>query len=269
MKVNELITRADTIDHLLSRAEAAAGMCDTIGDHPLVYRHFKTGLAYETLLAKVVNRDESGKPLGRTTVRSGGANESQPAILEALGIEFPVFCIMTPPTSIGGYHGDPHIFIPPAGSKVVWSSKIVDLGGQEIVGDNGEKVHLGKTQLSPTSASYTHNEMLKDLKHWVSTYKQGWPSQPTNHELIFDCETYYLLNLEVFLKKFAGKKNKEMISNDRLWAKINQELFQVKFKNYASVAWYLRNTVPSFLEWFKKTFPNAEAVVGKPPTTAK
>ena len=69
--------------------------------------------------------------------------------------------------------GTPFIFIPKGKYKLLWSPNVSDLG-----------VELGK--LEQTTESFDDFDLTQ--------YKTTWPNQPIG-EVIFDCETYYLLDL--------------------------------------------------------------------------
>jgi hypothetical protein len=247
MRINEVVTRAETIAELRIRTEQVAALCDTMSDIPLLFREFSTYIKYETLIARVDNFTADGGR-ARKYVKRGSSGIAQESILDLLGIENPVFVTMSPPVSIYGFHGDSHIFIPTPGSHVVWSPEIADLGGQQL--RNG--VSLGHKDLGGGMIRNTPGVMEKNMMRWASTYKTGYPDNFTTHELIFDCKYYYLVNIKSLLSKFAGKENQSMISISKI-----DPLFSMKFKNYGALAWYLRNTVPKYLDWFQQEYPRA------------
>lgn len=256
MRIQELVTRADTIDHLVARAAKVASFIEPIADHPLLFREFRTGINYETLIAKVENVNAEG-PRSSKWVKKG-SNNRQAEILDALGLENPVFCKMGIASSTRGFHGDVHIFVPPPGAKAVWSPVVKDLGGNDIVGPDKDKFGSIKDLKNPnTSISGGHERQVgADFAH---TYKQGWPTQFTDHEIIFDCPFYYLLNIESFIKKFIGVKNRNIMPDRApMFKNLDAELFNAKFKTYGDVAWYLTNTVPSYLKWYKEKYPMAK-----------
>ena len=146
---------------------------------------------------------------------------------------------------------------PPAGAQAYWSPEIQDLGGQRLKGGAA----LGHTDLGGGRSQTSIGVMEPEAEKWASSYVKGWPTQFTDHELIFDCDFYYLLNLKSFISKFVGVKNRDIIQTVKgqsLFTKIDQDLFNAKFKNYGSIAWYLRNTVPSYLDWYQQKYPHAK-----------
>jgi hypothetical protein len=243
MKINEIteaVHRAQTTEHLINRINVAAKLCDTMGDYSLLFRDFQTNDPSYTVLAKVTNTIKGG-------VKSGQTGYAQTEILDHLGIEYPVFTKMIKPTSNRGPFGASNIFLPPAGAKSFWSPKIKDIGSQQVAEDRED----------------WGGERAKQL---ASTYKPGLPSGYTDHEIIFDCDQYYLINIQAFLKDFAGQANKEFIEKNKYTnvpLKIDPAIFDTHISNYTQLAWYLRNTAIDFLndyeakkaEWQKK-YPN-------------
>jgi hypothetical protein len=94
----------------------------------------------------------------------------------------------------------------------------------------------------------------EQVSQLAATYKQGLPTKYTDHEIIFDCDQYYLINIQAFLKQFAGRANREFLeysrySNVRL--KIDPAVFDTRISNYSELAWYLRNTAIDFLKEYE------------------
>jgi len=260
--LNELVTRADETDHLIKRAETAAGLCDKMGDAPLLFREFRTGLREETVLAKVTNTGE------RTIsqVKGGGKDinkivSAQDLILQHFEFSNPVFCRMKRPTDTWGFHGDPHILIPPSNFNVIWSPRVEDLGGQTVIDDEGEIKILGMKDLGRGLSQNLGNVMGKEVDKWIPTYQTTLPKSHTNNEIILDCDYYYLLNVELLLKKFAGKKMKELLVVDQNWRQrslqIDPSVWEEKLKTYKDVAWYLRNPFVSFVKWYQEKVEKA------------
>ena len=245
--VTELVSRADKLDHFKNRIAVAAKLCEKLGDQPLVYRAFSHNNAM-TLLAKIDNSD-----IKNPQARKGGVGaKNQMAILQQLEIQYPVFCRMTPPSSTRGFHGLESIFIPIGDVTPYWSPRIRDLGGIDYVRDSGE-YHQSHVPV-PGMPGVTRGNPgeLDQTERWVKTYQHAWPNATTDHELIFDCASYYLLDMEVFFTKFAGKELKGMIDTKSRssWKPINPEAFN-KLKTYSNVAWYLNNTAMSYLNWWE------------------
>jgi hypothetical protein len=239
--LSELVTRAETTDHLIKRLNYAADLCDSMGDVPLLVRDFKTGLRKETVLAKVINKTDKEGARSPKYVKGGVGREGQTAILEKLGIENPVFTKMDLPDSTFGFHGDPHIFIAPPGSNVYWSPKIEDLGGQRLT---GEKKELGKT--------IRVGWMAKEADKWAATYQNEMPTEFTRNEVIWDCEYYYLLNIQEFLHRFSGKANKMSLTAGSVGSKkIDPSVWAERVRSYTDVANFLRKNGVSYVQWYK------------------
>ena len=227
MKINEIteaIERANNTAHLKNRIKLAARLCDSMGDYPLLFRDFQTKTPGFIVLGKITNTITGG-------VKSGIAGYAQTEIMDHLGVEDPVFTKMTKPNSTQGPFGDSHIFIPPPGSKSFWSPKIKDIGSQTVAEDREDWSGARAKQLA-------------------STYKAGLPTNYTDHEIIFDCNMYYLVNVQAFLKNFAGEANKEFIEKSRysnVRMKIDPAIFDAHITNYSQLSWYLKNTAIDFL----------------------
>ena len=239
--LSELVTRAETTDHLINRLNHAADLCDQMGDVPLLVRDFRTGLGKETVLAKVINRTDKEGARHPKYVKGGVGKDGQTAILEKLGIENPVFTKMDLPDSTFAFHGDPHIFIPPPGSSVYWSPKIEDLGGQRLA---GEKRELGKTTVV--------GWMAKEADKWAATYQNEMPQKFTKNEIIWDCDYYYLLNIQSFLHRFSGKANKMSLTSGSVGSKkIDPSVWAERVRSYSDVATFLRKHGVSYVRWYQ------------------
>lgn len=256
MRIQELVTRADTIDHLVARAAKVASFIESIASHPLLFREFRTGINYETLIAKVENDTPEG-PRSPKYVKKG-SNGKQAAVLEALNIQNPVFCKMGVSGSTYGFHGDLHIFVPPPGARIVWSPVVVDLGGNDIDGPDKGNYGSIRDPINPNTSTSGGPERQIGAE-FASTYKEGWPNGFTKNELICDCPHYYLVNVKSFISKFIGVKNRNIMPDRApMFKNLDAELFNAKFKTYGDVAWYLTNTVPSYLKWYKEKYPMAK-----------
>jgi hypothetical protein len=212
-----------------------------MADYPLLFRDFHTATPGFTVLAKITNSHRG------TEIKAGQAGRAQAEILEQLGVEHPVFTKMSRPNSSRGPFGDSHIFLPPKGSASYWSPKIVDIGSQQVAED-------------------AEDWSGKRAQEIAKTYHKGLPPDYTDHEIIFDCPQYYLINVQAFLKDFAGKVNKEFIEKSKysnVPLTIDTAVFDVHLNNYSQLAWYLRNTAIDFLNdyeakiaEFKKKYPD-------------
>ena len=234
----EAVSRADDIDHLRKRVHAVVQLLKPIGDHPLVYREFKHNIGAETAVLKVSNDRKEFK------ARSG-SNPKQSALLQALGITNPVFCTMQTPGATQGFFGGANIFVPGADYGIVWSPVVKDLGGNDVVGSDSDRYgHRdlgGGVSQGPTPDRQVGAE-------FANTYRSGWPPGYTDNELIFDCGSYYLLNIKDFLRRFAGRQNRDIVNHR---TRINQEVFNAKFSTYGDIVWYLSNTLPKYLDWYE------------------
>jgi hypothetical protein len=239
----EELVRANDLEHLRNRAKLIVRLIEPIAEHPLVYREFSHNIGAETALLKVNNTDRA-----EFKARSG-SNSKQPEVLRALGITNPVFCTMQTPYTTDGFFGGANIFVPGADYRVVWSPVVKDLGGNDIVGPNADQ--YGHEDLGGGVSRLGSDRLVG--AEFANTYRSGWPTDRTSNELIFDCKTYYLLNIKDFLRRFAGKQNRDIVyRRDR----INQEVFNAKFSTYGDIAWYLSNTLPGYLDWYEANVLN-------------
>ena len=247
--LNDAVSRANDIEHLRNRVKLVVRLLEPIAKHPLVYREFRHTIGAETALLKVSNTDR------KEFVARDGSNSKQAQVLQALGIKNPVFCTMRTPYTTQGFFGGANIFVPCADHRVVWSPVVKDLGGNDIVGPNADQYgHQdlgGGVSRGPSAERQVGPEFAK-------TYKEGWPPGHTDNELIFDCSSYYLLNIKDFLRRFAGNKNRDIVDPR---ARIKKEVFNAKFSTYGDIVWYLSNTLPSYLDWYEAN------VINKSPAT--
>ena len=240
--VVEAVSRADDIDHLRKRVKQVVQLLEPIADHPLVYREFRHNIGAETAVLKVSNTDR------REFSARSGSNPKQPALLQALAIENPVFCTMNTPGATEGFFGGANIFVPGANYRVVWSPVVKDLGGNDVVGPDADR--YGHQDLG-NGVSQGPSPDRQVGAEFADTYKSGWPPEYTSNELIFDCKSYYLLNIKDFLRRFAGRQNRDIINPRARYADINQEVFNAKFSTYGDIVWYLSNTLPKYLDWYE------------------
>lgn len=252
--LSELVTRAETTDHLIKRLNYAADLCEEMGDVPLLVREFKTGLRSETVLAKVINRTDKEGDRSPKYVKGGVGREGQVAILEKLGIRNPVFTKMDLPNETFAFHGDPHIFIPPPGSQAYWSPNVVDLGGQRVIRkDSGVEDDEGRT----ADGGIIVGHMAKNADKWASTYRNEMPTEYMRNEIIWDCEFYYLLNIESFLNRFSGKKNKMSLTTGFIGKKkIDPSVWAERVRTYTDIANFLRKEGISYVKWYQDNVEN-------------
>ena len=252
--LSEAVSRADELGHFRNRIALAARLCTALGDRPLIFRamtHKLTNTKGGTLLAKVDHSD-----IKDTQNRKGGMNyEAQYLILQKLGIQHPTFTTLQPPYDAREFHGKAHIFIPLNDNPPWWSPRVKDLGGADIIDDNGQP-YDGK---QPNGSTLTH-WMVPYVDKYAATYKHEWPSEFTKHEIIFDADTYYLLEMESFLTKFAGKefKSKIDVKSHRIFKRIDASVWD-HVKTYTDVANFLTTTAPSYLDWWEFELPKIKA----------
>lgn len=263
MKILELVTRAETTDELIRTLNLAADLCDQMGDNPLLFREFVTGIRKETVLATVQNKTDL-EDFGPRSVKGGIGKQGQIAILEKLRIRYPVFTKMTPPGSTFGFHGDPHIFIPPPESRSVWSPEIEDLGGQRLA--RGQTIGLS-TDPKTGVRTHTVGAMAELADKFAETYLEGLPDQEhRTHEVIFDCEKYYLLNIQLLLSKFAGYKNRlKLIAGPiKNQPNIDPRTWTETFKTYKDVAETLKTQGIGYVKWYQSKIENNPQAYTKP-----
>ena len=261
MKVNEItekVTFINDTDHAIERVKVAAEMCNKLGNTPILYRMFEGGESRSrgatNLMIKVNN--EGGERKGV----KGNHSFFQQKIFDGLGVQHPTQALVTTPDNISGFHGTNFIMIPGGKFKAYWNPEILDLGSFEGYNDKYKPKDLGGGARTTLSRP-TDYDASEEVNRALAGYKQGIPSQSEwDGEVIVDTPFYYMLNLQEFLSKYAGKKSKELINlpsdrramRDPEYGKIKQELLQARFKTYKDVAWYLSNPTMNFLNWWKE-----------------
>jgi len=245
LQLTETISVANQIDHFKNRIKLAARLCDKVGNHPLIFRAFKHNKK-DALLVKVDNSDTMF-----AGIKGGIGKRGQDAILTHLNIKKPTFTTMTPPDNVYSFFGRSFIFIPVGDVIPHWSPKVEDLGGQKIIGSDEERHIMNNNS----------GAMLDAAEKWAETYKHTWPNQYMKNELIFDCEVYYLLELEQFFSKFAGREHKTSLAPKAkfdTFRKIQDDAFK-KIKTYSDLSWFLKNTALEYIDWFENVLPKKKA----------
>ena len=257
----ELTSRANDFEHFKNRIKLAARLCQSMGKHPLIYRAFRPADNRETLLLKVQNQEGEKN---RFLTKTGVGRRGQDAILSALGIKNPTFTTMAPPYSPLEFHGYSHIFIPIGDHTPWWSWTVKDLGGQDVVDNDGNDLKIDRGE----GNTITTGVMLDDAEKWASTYQHAWPAEFTRNELIFDCEAYYLLNIESLFNRFAGKEYKEYIKGYHPRdSKVNTPFVKfdpiafTKLTSYPQIADFLLKTLEpgGYLYWWEHELPKKKA----------
>jgi hypothetical protein len=169
---------------------------------------------------------------------------------------------MNTPGATEGFFGGANIFVPGADYRVVWSPVVKDLGGNDVVGPDADR--YGHTDLGNGVSRGPSPDRLVGAE-FADTYRSGWPPGYTSNELIFDCKSYYLLNIKDFLRRFAGRQNRDIINPRARYADINQEVFNAKFSTYGDIVWYLSNTLPKYLDWYEANVVQENFADGKKP----
>jgi hypothetical protein len=262
MKIQELLveltSRANDFEHFKNRVKVAAKLCQGMGNHPLIFRAFFPEDGRETLLLKVQNQEGEKN---RFLTKSGRGQMAQDDILSALNLKNPTFTTMIPPTGPREFHGYAHIFIPIGDHTPWWSPSVRDLGGRDAIDQDGT---ASKMQLKITGPVLNRSIEPGETDKWINTYQHAWPTERTNHELIFDCEEYYLLNLESLFNKFAGKEYKEYVTGySHKSKKVNSILTKfdplafTKLTSYPQIADFLLKTLEpgGYLYWWENVMP--------------
>jgi len=261
MKIQELLveltSRANDFEHFKNRVMLAAKLCQGMGNRPLIYRAFFPQDARETLLLKVQNQEGEKN---RFLTKTGMGRAGQDAILHILGIKNPTFTTMKSPTGPREFHGYAHIFIPIGDHTPWWSWSVRDLGGQHAFDRDGNDLYVGSVGDGATITG----AMADEAEKWASTYQHAWPTESTKHELIFDCEEYYLLNIESLFNRFAGKEYKDYVKGySHRDNKVNSILTKfdpiafTKLTSYPQIADFLLKTLEpgGYLYWWEHELP--------------
>lgn len=229
--VKEQISLTKDTDHLINRIKLAAKLCDKLGDKPLLFRQFRHKEIGQKLIVKVINHGEKNK------IKGGINKDEQIKLFDALGVQKPIFCTLDAPGGLEGMHGMSNIVVPPDDFKLYYSDVVVDFGANIVKNEN-----------------YDQAERITADK-FVHTYKTGWPEKSSlekNHEIILDCDFYYLLDIKSFLVGYFGIGARDMIIKrhaDRpelpvsTFANLNRLLFSEKIKTYRDVSVYLTQIV--------------------------
>lgn len=260
MKINDITEKVAFVndtDHAIERVKVAAKMCNDLGNTPILYRMFSGGESRSrgaaNLMIKVNN--DSGERKGV----KGNHQYFQQKIFDSLGVQHPTQALVTTPDNISGFHGTNFIMIPGGNFKAYWNPEIPDLGSFDGYNEKYKPKDDGaggrKTLMRPDDYDPT-----EEVNRAVKGYRKGIPSQREwDGEVIVDTPFYYMLNLQEFLQKYAGKKNKELVNAPRSarqkgpdYGKIKKELLQTKLKTYRDVGWYLSNPTMNFLKWWKE-----------------
>jgi hypothetical protein len=256
-EITEKVAFVNDTNHAIERVKVAAKMCNDLGDTPILYRMFRGGESRGrgaiNLMIKINN--DSGERKGV----KGNHSYFQQKIFDGLGVQHPTQALVTTPGNISGFHGTNFIMIPSSNFKAYWNPEIPDLGSFEGYNDKYKPKDDGfggrTTLMRPDDYDST-----EEVKRAIDGYKQGIPSQNEwNGEVIVDTPFYYMLNLQEFLQKYAGKKNQELVNAPRFarqkgpeYGEIKKELLQTKLKTYRDVGWYLSNPTMNFLKWWKE-----------------
>lgn len=261
MKIFEITEKVEFVndtDHAIERVKVAAKMCNELGNTPILYRMFtggKAGYARGAVNLMIKVNNESGE---RKSVK-GDIQFFQKKIFNGLGLQHPTQALTDTPSNITGFHGTNFIMIPGGDFKAYWNPEIPDLGSFEGYNEKYKPKDLGKGSRH-TLVRPDDYDASEEVQRAVDGYKQGIPSQSEwNGEVIVDTPFYYMLNLQEFLQKYAGKKNKELVNAPQFtrrkgpdYGEIKKELLQAKFKTYSDLGWYLSNPTMNFLNWWKE-----------------
>lgn len=252
--LTEDIVKLNNLEHLKNRLGKVIALCERMGNYPLIYRAFNA--RQKDVILKVTSDKFSGSAVG--------LNEpTKQSLLKALHISNPIFCTMKPPKYVREFHGKSRFFIPPENYKVYWSPNIIDLGGNDVSEEYKDRYGMKITQFASGASMGILEPSRRVGEEMAHTYINSLPTKVVPNELIFDCDDYYLVDIEQFLQKFAGKKNRDIISfpekerngikYQSLFAEIDKILFAAKFKTYKDLTWYLKNPMLNYIVWLLKT----------------
>lgn len=216
----------------------AIKLCVSMGNLPLVYRRFSTPVNSNSLLIKV---DAEQRPSMSTQTMA----RIQSAVFQNLGITNPTFTTLRTPQKVVTGPNLAYIFIPVGDITPYYSSVVKDLGSARV------KLSGMQDYSKLGAVSEPVKRFLINAAQVASTYVHAWPKTMTDHELIFDCATYYLLNLEAFFNQVAGNEFKGAINQNPhplkgMFSKgasvpmFNPAVFN-QLKTYNDVAKYLNN----------------------------
>lgn len=178
-------------------------------------------------------------------------------LMQRLGIRHPTFCTLTPPQFSQEFHGRAHVFIPLDLSPPWYSPRVVDLGSGRIINDQGQQVDGGATGRGSNWSSHRVGWMNDRVQEFADTYVHAWPAGYTHHELIFDSDTYYLLNMEDFFTRFAGAELRSVLppSHPRQPPPLHNPIDPsawLRVKTYQQVADFLMTTAPEYLDRYER-----------------
>jgi hypothetical protein len=257
VEITEKIGFVNDTDHAIERVKVAAKMCNELGNTPILYRMLEggesRGRGASNLMIKIDN--QSGERKGV----KGDSHFFQKKIFAGLGVQHPTQALVKTPNNIKGFHGTNFIMIPGGKFKAYWNPEIPDLGSFEGYDEKYKTVDDGKGG-SRSIMRPTDMDASEEVARAVKGYKQGIPNQSKwDGEVIVDTPFYYMLNLQEFLQKYAGKKSKELVNAPQFvrlkgpdYGEIKKDLLQAKFKTYSDLGWYLSNPTMNFLNWWKE-----------------
>ena len=94
--------------------------------------------------------------------------------------------------------------------------------------------------------------MAKEADKWAATYQNEMPTEFIRNEVIWDCEYYYLLNIQEFLHRFSGKANKMSLTAGSVGSKkIDPSVWAERVRSYSDVANFLRKYGVSYVQWYQ------------------
>jgi hypothetical protein len=212
----------------------AVQLCTTMKNLPLFYRRFNTQLKSNDLLIKVTAEQQPA--MATATMATIQAN-----VLKQLNISHATFTTMNNPVKVTTGSNSAYIFIPGSATVPFWSPVIKDIGSARV------KLPGMSEYSDPRNVPSNVVNFLKNTELAASTYKHSWPPK-TGHEIIFDCDFYYLLNLQAFFNslgnEFKGAVNqnphpiKGLFKTGASVPEYNQDIFS-KLRTYNDVAKYL------------------------------
>ena len=224
------------INHAKNRAKKAGRLCRELGSGLILYRGMNTrGMGRYGMLTKMTPRE--------TQFRTYGAQPSQNRILEHFDMKNPVFCYNQPRSSIFGPLG---IVIPERPFRAIWSDVVLDMGGESAKFFQGIDLENSEQVAAKIDEAYNVSDKQLPQKH--------------DGEVVVNCDHYYYMHAETFVKSVLGKNRAEKYSReytDRIGLKqkhLDLTKMSEDIKTYKDLAWWFEERLYGYLEWVEKQY---------------
>ena len=99
MKINELMAQPNDMDHMIERVAVIAGICNKMGNKPLMYRQVKDVFNNAYKFVVKVTPEENREAHGNKV------NPAQEKVIQQLGIKNPVWATLEPHAGTRGPFG--------------------------------------------------------------------------------------------------------------------------------------------------------------------